>query len=151
MMAPVHQSPIGFSSSEPRRKRLFTTPFDMNSKVANRMRKGTRSANTFDGVRTNNHAPNAPPIRLVMPSRSRIVELFAITKEAAEETGPKRDGAGPIGDFWIESEPDENGKRQQRSSAGNGIDRARRKRGAEHDKHGEETHRGIVEAADFHG
>src|SRR5262249_8899283 len=74
-----------------------------------------------------------------------VCEFFAITEEAAEKSGPKRDGAGPIGDFWIESEPDKNGKRQQRPSAGNGIDRARRKRGAEHDKHGEETHRGVLE------
>ena len=72
-----------------------------------------------------------------------MLEFFAITEETAEETGPERDGAGSIGDFRIESEPDQNRKRQQRSAPGDGIDRARRKRSAEHDKHGEETHRVI--------
>ena len=70
-----------------------------------------------------------------------MLEFFAITEKTTEETRPECDSAGPIGDFRIESKPDQNRKGQQRSAAGNGIDRTRRKRSAEHDKHGEETHR----------
>ena len=74
-------------------------------------------------------------------NRGTVFELFAITEQAAEESGPERDGAGPISDFRIEPEPDQDRKCQECSSSGNGIDRARCKRGAQHDKRGEETHR----------
>jgi len=71
-----------------------------------------------------------------------VFEFSAIAKESAEESGPKGDGAGPVCDARIESEPDQNRKGQQRSSTGNRINDARSKRGAQHDKPGEETHRG---------
>ena len=45
--------------------------------VAKRIRKGTSDANTGDGVKISNHAPNAPPMTLVEPSRNSIVELFS--------------------------------------------------------------------------
>ena len=70
-----------------------------------------------------------------------MFELFTITKETAKETGPERNSAGTISDFRIETEPYQNRERQERPTAGNGIDRARCERGAQHDKRGEETHR----------
>jgi hypothetical protein len=59
-----------------------------------------------------------------------MFEFFPVTEQAAKKAGPEGDSAGPIGYFRIESEPDEDWKRQQRSSSGDGIDRARCERGA---------------------
>ena len=70
-----------------------------------------------------------------------MLELLPVTKQATEETRPQRHRAGPIRDFRIEPQPDQNRERQQRPSTGNRIDRARRERSAQHDKRGEETHR----------
>ncbi len=44
--------------------------------------------------------------------RGTVFEFFAVTEQAAEETGPERDCAGPVRDFRIEPEPDEDGKGQ---------------------------------------
>ena len=109
------------------------------------MRKGTSEAKSGEGVRINNQAPTAPPTRLVdaetQEDRGTVLEFLPVTKQSTEESRPQRHCAGPICDFRIEPEPDQNRERQQRPSTGNRIDHACSKCGAQHDKRGEETHR----------
>src|SRR6185369_15169839 len=67
-------------STEGRRNQRFTGPWIMKSKVANRIRKGTRRAKVGDGVLINNQAPMPPPTKLTAPRRMRMIELSSIVR-----------------------------------------------------------------------
>ena len=63
----------------------------MNSTVAKRIKNGTREAKTGEGVHISSHAPTAPPMMLVTPSRMSIGELFSNSRRYPYSP-PKRPG-----------------------------------------------------------
>src|SRR5215213_1965972 len=103
-------------------------PFDMKSSVANRIGKYFRWRS--DQQQCTERAADETRHAESKQYRGAVFELFPVTEQPAEEAGPECDRTGRIGDLWIEAEPDENWKREQRSSSGNGIDRARCEGGA---------------------